>query len=396
MAICACGAKTTSPPATSKASLVARAYIALARENTREPAPRPLAEAALLSLGRRVSDATDNIDHNVALLAAADPGGERSWEVIQSMIESLDDPHVHLFTADRLAMIGEAMSGKEFVAAGLAMHALPDGDWVVRGLLPGSAAERAGVELGDRITTIEGRAPSTFRVMDLLVMRPAGTRVELGTRRGPLVLDLVPILPPIAEHRIVNDVGVIAVHMFTVPADPPRDLITLVENAFIDFDRAGVRTVVLDLRGNVGGYTGGAFRVASLFIDADPIIDWADRRGSDSDHRVGDAWPTRRPFAVLVDDQTVSAGEILAYALQQRGASVIGQRTAGALNFPDLIEIGDRKLWIPTAWAVSPTTKERAPDFVTPDEVVPNRTPEDLAAGRDPQLDAAIHSLRPR
>jgi carboxyl-terminal processing protease len=371
-----------------------RAYLLLVRESVLEPPPRELAAAAMLGAGTRADEATDDIDANARRLARLSDAA--AWQAVEAMVAFLDDPHVHLVSRARREAIGQAVRGVEHVAAGFGAHPLPGGDWVVNRVLPGSPAERAGLRVGERVTAVGGRRPSVHVGMDLLLVRPAGTRVALATSSGPRELVLGPVLPPLVEHRVERGAGILAIRAFTVPAAPPRDLVPLVEEALARFDAAGARGIVVDLRGNAGGFVDAAFRVASLLVDGDPIVGWRDRRESGHDRRVGAPWPTRRPVAVLVDEHTISAGEILAFALQARGARAFGRPTGGALNFPEFKELdADRALWIPTAWVVSPIDGRTA-RRVTPDGEIPNRSPDELLAGRDAQLDAAIAWLEAR
>jgi carboxyl-terminal processing protease len=99
---------------------------------------------------------------------------------------------------------------------------------------------------------------------------------------------------------------------------------------------------------------------------------------------------------VLVDDQTLSSAELITLALQDHGvARVVGEPTAGGLTVPRYVPLEDHVIMTPERFAVGPRTGRTPEQYrVQPDVFVPNRTPEDFAAGNDPQLARALELLR--
>jgi carboxyl-terminal processing protease len=101
-------------------------------------------------------------------------------------------------------------------------------------------------------------------------------------------------------------------------------------------------------------------------------------------------------MVVLVDDQTLSSAELITLALQDHGvARVVGEPTAGGLTVPRYVPLGDGYvLMTPERMALGPATG-RIPEGrrVHPDVLVRNRSPEDFASGKDPQLDRAMELL---
>jgi C-terminal processing protease CtpA/Prc len=100
-------------------------------------------------------------------------------------------------------------------------------------------------------------------------------------------------------------------------------------------------------------------------------------------------------LAVLVDSETNSSAEMIALSLQEHGdARVVGVETAGGLNVPARVPLASGILMYPASRALGPKTKRGPAGMrVRPDVIVANRTPEDFAARRDPQLEAALRLL---
>ena len=173
--------------------------------------------------------------------------------------------------------------------------------------------------------------------------------------------------------------------------DPKRDAAALVARALGDFDRKRVRRLVIDLRGNAGGFP---FDLASLFVDADPLLFGVPAEGDPMPvaRTKLAAWKTKRPMVVLVDDATASGAEMLALILRDHAnAPLVGRPTAGGLTFPTTAQLpGDITLSYPESRVGNKDRAVQDGNRLAPDVAVPNPSAADYAANRDPQLDAAI------
>ena len=214
--------------------------------------------------------------------------------------------------------------------------------------LPGSPAERAGLAVGDRIVRIAGRdlagddgtalrsglADPTPAEIALTVVGLDGRTRELELRRDTLI-------DPTVRHEAIVDAargtGYVAITSFSheTPAEFDR--------AFERLRSKGMRALIVDLRGNPGGVLAAAVRVAQRFV-AEGVIVSTEGRGSPIVHRADEteAWYRDTPLALLVDDGSASASEVLAGALQDhRCAVVVGGPTYGKgmvqtiRHFPD-------------------------------------------------------------
>jgi C-terminal processing protease CtpA/Prc len=155
---------------------------------------------------------------------------------------------------------------------------------------------------------------------------------------------------------------------------------------------------VIDLRGNAGGFP---FDVASLFVAADPLLLAINSDGVPTPvpRTSVKAWPTKHAIVVLVDEMTASGGEMLALALKDHaGAKLVGRPTAGGLTFPTIEKhkaVPDVAVSYPLSRVGSVTTKAVFDgNRLVPDVAAANATAEDYAARKDPQLDAALATLK--
>jgi carboxyl-terminal processing protease len=265
--------------------------------------------------------------------------------------------------------------------------------------IAGSPAELAGLHPGDKVIAIDdkdmtGTPPVEVRSR---VLGPEGTEVKLTIRREgepePLefVITRARITIRSAEGKMLeNDIAYVDINTFGDRTT--QELRAALQNLM----KQNPKGIVIDLRNNPGGYLNTAIEVSSEFIEEGVIMyeQYGDGR-RDQYEALGNGQATDIPIVVLINQGSASASEILAGALQDYGrARLVGVQSYGK---------GSVQIWQPLSndqgaahvtiakWL---TPKERAIDHVglAPDVLV-EMTPEDFAADRDPQLDAAVETL---
>ena len=266
-------------------------------------------------------------------------------KAIEGMLKELGDPHTTFMSADEYAQLHLQTTGEY---GGLGIQISPrDGFVTAVGILPGTPAERAGVQVGDQLLEINGQdAAGWTDDQAVKVLRgPKGTPVTLRVRR-------VGVDQPIT-FRIVRD----EIHVKSVPyaymAAPGIGYLSLVVFAETSTDEIraaverlraqGARKLILDLRTNPGGLLDQGVSVSDLFLPAGQAI--VETRARDP--RESETYRATTPenfgdltVAVLVDEYSASASEIVAGALQDHDrALVLGATTYGKGSVQSLFRL---------------------------------------------------------
>ena len=244
-----------------------------------------------------------------------------------------DDGHTRYLTVEELARHGEQLSG-EYSGVGIEITER-DNMIVVRDVFANSPAARAGIQPGDVLLAVDGIPVSELGLAGVVqhVRGPEGTVVTLVLQRvgeaSPLEVRLVRSKVRFSGVRwavLPERVGLLRVSSFAAgTAEDARQGLS-------ELTAAGVRGVILDLRGNPGGLVDQAVDLAGLFLPPDTVVLRSrDRNGNETVYRTKpDARPVALPLVVLVDRETASAAEMVAAALQDhRRAVVVGERTFG-------------------------------------------------------------------
>lgn len=298
-----------------------------------EPASPPLAlDQVRLALAQAYY-------RHVSPLVLAEPS-------IGAILRRLDDPYTEYLTPQAYDELQEQVSRRYF---GVGLRVGPgDEGLVVTSSLHGPARD-AGIRPGDVIVSIDGRAAGElpFDQSLALIKGEEGTVVRLTVRRPgeeafrrfEVVRQRIAI--PAVRTRLMktggHKVGYLRLLAF------PGDAALRVQEATESLVERGAEAILLDLRGDPGGYLVQAIRVASLFLDKGVVCSTSGVNQPERLYTVsGAAIETKRPLAVLVDGLTGSAAEIVAGALRDNGrATVVGRRTYGKATVQSLIALSN-------------------------------------------------------
>jgi carboxyl-terminal processing protease len=267
-----------------------------------------------------------------------------------------------------------------------------EGRVFLAGVYHGSPAERAGLLVGDEIVSADGEPFDPIASF----ANQAGMPVRLEVRRveaGPsFPVDVVPerirpneffLSAMRASIRVIERDdrrwGYIRVWSYARRQYQNLLIEELAQGRLKDVDG-----LVLDLR---GGWGGAQPEYAELFVGGAPIMTYAGRDGREA--FASFRW--RRPVVVLVDEGTRSGKEVVTYGLKRQGVRVVGTRTAGALLAGRAFLLSDGSLLVLAVSDVRVEGERLEGRGVIPDVEVPFRLP--YAAGRDPQLEAALAEL---
>ena len=332
--------------------------------------------------------------------AASTTVEQKIWGSIQGLASSYDDPYTVFFPPQESKMFQEDISGN-FEGVGMEIG-IKDDMLVVVSPIKNSPADRAGVKAGDKILTIDDKSTAGMSVDEAvkLIRGKQGTVVKMnflsdGSSRPveKSITRAVIDIPTIETS--VKPGGVFVIRLFSFTAQSP----TLFRNALREFVGSGSSRLILDLRGNPGGYLDAAWDMASWFLPAGTPIVIEDFGGND-DPRIYrskgyDIFNESLRMIILVDKGSASASEILAGALQEHGrAELVGTETFGKGSVQELVQITpETSLKVTIARWLTPKGHNLSENGLVPDyEIEPAE--DDSKAVKDLQMEKALELLK--
>lgn len=324
---------------------------------------------------------------------------DKVWGAIQGLAQSFGDPYTVFLPPEEAKMFEEDVNGN-FEGVGMEIG-IRDHVLTVIAPLKGSPAQRAGVKSGDKIFKIDDHITTDLTVEKAVqkIRGPKGTEVTLTVVRegesGPIeiVITRAAIDIPTLDTEVKD--GVFIIRLYTFTSKSPA----LFRDALREFSEGGANNLILDLRGNPGGYLDAAVDMASWFLPSGKVImkeDMGEHGEAGIERSRGYSIFNDNPrIAVLVDGGSASAAEILAGALQEHGiAKLVGEKTFGKGSVQELVPVTENTfLKITIARWLTPNGKSLDEGGLTPDFEV-KRTIKDLEKGRDAQLEKAMEILK--
>jgi carboxyl-terminal processing protease len=283
------------------------------------------------------------------------------------------DSYSAFLTAAQLDDLYSQIEGN-FVGMGVELKS-DAGSLLIVNTLAGSPAEEAGIVAGDRITAVEGKTTheiSTDRAADML-KGEAGTWVGVtvqsanGSVRNLRVERRRVEVPSVQDVKIVDaDYGIGYLRINSFQKTTSRD----VDAALWQLHRQGMRSLIIDVRGNPGGLLTSSVEVADKFLTEGMIVSTRGRSAQeDFDYRAHEVGTWRPPLTVLIDGNTASAAEIFSGAIadQQRGA-VMGDRSYGKGSVQGIFPLKNQRhgVRLTTAKFYSPSGRAISDRGVTP------------------------------
>jgi carboxyl-terminal processing protease len=325
---------------------------------------------------------------------------DKVYGAIQGLTASLGDPYTVFFPPVQASLFASDIRGN-FEGVGMEIVAT-NGALTVIAPLKGSPAEAAGIKAGDIILKIGDKSTSNLTTEDAvqLIRGPKDSKIIFNVYRkgvkAPFDVSVtrdVINLPVLDSKSLGNGIYKISLYTFTANSAD------LFRNALRKFVESGDTKLVLDLRGNPGGYLDAAIDMASWFLPSGKVV-VRESFGAGKDEQVFrskgyNVFTDKLPFVILVDGGSASASEILSGALSEQGrATLIGVKTFGKGSVQELDNITDTTtLKVTIAHWLTPDG-----NFITGHGIAPNIevpiTQADITAGKDPQLDRAIEYLK--
>jgi len=330
--------------------------------------------------------------------SSTDPSAkEKLWGAIEGLAGSYGDPYTIFLPPEEAKMFQDDISGN-FEGVGMELGMGKEGQLTVIAPLKNTPAERAGIRTGDVIIAINGQ-PTDGMTTDQavkLIRGPKGTEVSFRMFRAGEVIE-IKVVRAVIDVPTINtkfENGIFTISFYSFTANSAQKF----TEALSEFRNTGSDKIIIDLRGNPGGYLDSAVAIASRFLPKGTEVVTEDYKGKRENivHRSKGTGgvPEGTRVVVLINQGSASASEILAGALQDAGrATLIGAHSFGKGSVQELVEIGGGALKVTVARWLTPSGRSISDGGLKPDVEV-ERTLEDFDAGRDPQMDRAIEFLK--
>lgn len=268
-------------------------------------------------------------------------------ETIVKLLQSLD-PHSAYIPAKELQAMNEPLEGK-FEGIGVEFNIVND-TIVVVAPISGGPSEKLGIQSGDRIVKIEGKnvAGNGIKSKDVMdkLRGKGGTIVNIHIyRRGQkdlieyaITRGTIPIRSIDIAYMLNAETGYIKISRFGAT--------TFDEylEAYAKLQKSGLQKLILDLRGNPGGYLNAATDLADEFLPAKEMIVYTQGKSRPRQNHYATSGGDfeKNPLVILVDEGSASASEILAGAVQDNDrGTIIGRRTFGKGLVQEQVDLPD-------------------------------------------------------
>ncbi|MFN2450197.1 MAG: S41 family peptidase [Candidatus Baltobacteraceae bacterium] len=347
--------------------------------------------------GANVSALSDAIA--LAQNATHESGVDLTYGAIEAMARSIGDRYTAFFTPDEFRKFNAALDPEKISGIGVLIEPDPLTKYIrAYYVVPGTPAERAGLQTGDVFTAIDGVSTRNHNQESAskLLRGNIGTAVHVqferdGKAQPPLSITRSEVRPPTVIYKMLAQ-HVAYIWIMQFGRETPSEFSSALDRA----QRNDVRAYVIDLRNDGGGYVSSALDISSKFVNSDPLLT-IEQRGAASEtvDAQGHALPPR-PMALLVNRYTASASEITAGALQDDGIAVlVGEKTFGKGVMQSLTQLPDgAAIKITTAHYLTPKNRDINLKGIEPDyTVTENKDARYGDVEHDSQLQAALTIL---
>ena len=313
----------------------------------------------------------------------------------RGMVAAAGDDYTKYMSATEAEEFSNDLSGNIGGGIGAEIGKKNEKVIVVRALKD-NPAEKAGLNANDIILSVNDQSTDGWTVDQAVsqIRGEVGTTVKIIIQRGSEIKDFTitraTISSPSVESVVKDGIGILTLTRFDEQTG------SLARTAATDFVKQSVKGVILDLRGNGGGFVSAARDVAGLWLNNQVIV--VEKSGNttrDSLKSANSAVLGGIPTVILVNGSSASASEIVAGALQDyKVASLVGEKTFGKGSVQQIFDLaGGAIVKVTVAKWYTPNGVNINKNGIVPDKEV-TITQADIDSGADPQLDAALTILK--
>jgi carboxyl-terminal processing protease len=403
------GAITT----TATLSFISSPFIPSAQASFHDSPKAVLDEAWQIVYREYVDGSFNQVDWQAArqeLLNGRYASKQEAYTALRQQLERLGDPYTRFMDPRQYQALTNQTSG-ELSGVGIRLHIDPSTRVLtVVSPLENSPASAAGIQAGDRILAIDGKATRGMTVEDAsrLIQGEAGTPITLRIERSgkdafdlPLVRARIEVsnVQSAVRQEGATKIGYIRLTEFSGHA--PEQMRRAIRNLL----NQRVDAFVLDLRGNPGGLLSASVEISRMWIDSGKIVKTINRVGESQEIAANHTSLTQLPLAVLVDGNSASSSEILTGALMDnRRAVIVGTQTFGKALVQSVHALSDGSgLAVTIAHYYTPNGTDISHRGITPNiQVGLTQQQQQTLSGNqtligtiaDPQYARAVNSLQ--
>ena len=302
----------------------------------------------------------------------------------KGLIAGLGDPYSSYMTEEEYETWKNTATG-EYSGVGVTFTQDADGKFVIVSVEKDSPAEEAGLREGDIISAVDDKKYDDLDVIGNAIRGSEGTEIKItylrDGKKNSVTMEREKIVQHSVEHEMLEgDIGYIRISSFIESTGDDF------AKALDDLEDRGAKGLILDLRDNGGGLVNSCIEVADEFLDEGVVVYVEDREGNRTDYDAEDG-RTDLETVVLVNENSASASEILAAALQDNGIEIVGETTYGKGVIQSTVQLEDGSaLKLTVMQYFSPDGNAINEKGVTPDRKVA----DDEDTGVDEQLEEAL------
>jgi len=337
------------------------------------------AQNNLLPIGHGNNNKVDNIiDYIERDYVDTISRSQLETDAIKEMLDKLD-PHSSYISAKDFHEINDPLLGS-FEGIGISFRIEKDTITVIN-TIPGGPSEKVGLMGGDRIVEVNDTLLVGKKLTNNLAIKklkgPKGTEVDISIfRRGvpelmnfTIIRDIIPTYSLDVAYMVNSDIAYIKLNKFSATTYEEF------EEAIEDLSEKGMKKLILDLRGNPGGFLNAAINISDEFLKDGELIVYTEGKNRPRNYAFADGKGkfTTQAVVVLIDEGSASASEIVAGALQDNDRGIIiGRRSFGKglvqeqMNLPDgaAIRLTVSKYYTPTGRCIQkPYSKDGFDDY---------------------------------
>lgn len=251
---------------------------------------------------------------------------------IEGMLQTVGDPYTEYFSAEELNNFANSLDGDLF---GIGVELRPGAHYpTVIKVIPFSPAEKAGIQAGDIVTSVDDLDLKDMKLSTVVekIRGPQDSKVKIKVNRpGKGKMDFTVVrakisLPTVDYSLLKKQTGYIYVSSFG------SETVLEFENALDELFSQGIKSLILDLRNNGGGYLQTAVDMASAFLPSgSTVVSIEDKEGNKDEYFTSGSPKIKGiPVVIIVNENSASAAEVLAGALKDHGrAKLVGVQTYG-------------------------------------------------------------------